>query len=382
MQGEPPIELSAFTNGTKGRFLNVLSHELRTPLTPVLAAAELLASPFKLTDAEVKKNGELIRRNILLEVRLLDDLLDLARVSRGGMLLDLQEVDVHRSILEAVQSCEPAASKRGVTFDVRLEAGEHVVSADPSRLSQALVSLLSNAAKYSNMGGRVTLRTHCEAHRSISIVVSDSGLGIALQHLKDIFEPFRPRGTHLAPESSGLGLSLAITKGLAEAHGGTLTAHSEGIGKGASFILKLPTIQPLSPPSFTEAPSPQEIDEPARACTILLVDDHDDTRQALRSLLQRKGYHVLAASGSKEAKQIAAAQHYDLLVSDISMPDGSGLDLVRSLKSSGVKAIAISGFGTDEDLERSRQAGFDEHITKPVSFEALELVIQRLLPRC
>lgn len=362
--------------------MNVLSHELRTPLTPVLAAAELLASPFKLSDAEVKKNAELIRRNILLEVRLLDDLLDLVRVSREGMLLDLQEIDVHRSILEAVQICEPAASKRDVTFDVRLEAGEHVVSADPARLLQALFNLLSNAAKFSNVGGRVTLRTVCEAPRSISIVVSDSGLGIALQHLQDIFEPFRPRGTQLAPESNGLGLSLAITKGLAEAHGGSLTAQSEGIGKGASFTLELPTIQPASTPSTAEAPPPHEIGERGRSCTILLVDDHEDTRHALQSLLQRRGYRVLVASGSKEARQIAATQQFDLLLSDISMPDGSGLELVESLKPSGVKAIAISGFGTDEDLKKSRNAGFDEHIVKPISFEALEGVIQRLLPRC
>jgi len=382
MQGDRSIELLAFTNGSRQRFLNVLSHELRTPLTPVLAAAELLASPFKLTDAEVKKNAELIRRNILLEVRLLDDLLDLVRVSRDGMLLDLQEIDVHRSILEAVQSCEPAAAKRGVTFDVTLEATEHVVSADPSRLLQALINLLSNAAKFSNMGGRVTLRTVCQAPRSISIIVSDSGLGIALQQLKDIFEPFRPRGTQLVAESSGLGLSLAITKGLAEAHGGSLTAESEGIGKGASFILELPTIQPASEPLSTEAPAPQQPGETGRSCTILLVDDHDDTRQALQSLLQRRGYRVLAAAGSKEARHIAATEHFDLLLSDISMPDGSGLELVQSLKSSGVKAIAISGFGTDEDLQRSRHAGFDEHIIKPISFEALEAVIHRLLPRC
>jgi CheY-like chemotaxis protein len=382
MQGERPIEQLAFTNGSRQRFLNVLSHELRTPLTPVLAAAELLASPFKLSDAEVKKNGDLIRRNILLEVRLLDDLLDLARVSREGMLLDLQEIDVHRSILEAVENCEPAASKRGVTFDVRLEAAEHVVSADPARLLQTLVNLLSNAAKFSNVGGRVTLRTAVEAPRTISIVVSDNGLGIALQHLKDIFEPFRPRNTQLAPESNGLGLSLAITKGLAEAHGGSLKAHSEGIGKGASFILQLPTIQPASSPSTQSPSEARESGEQSRSCTILLVDDHDDTRQALRSLLQRRGYRVLAASGSKEAKQIAGSEEFDLLVSDISMPDGSGLELVRSLKPSGVKAIAISGFGTDEDLQKSREAGFDEHIVKPISFEALETVIHRLLPRC
>jgi CheY-like chemotaxis protein len=382
MQAEKPNVLAAFTNGSKERFLNVLSHELRTPLTPVLAAAELLGSPFKLSDTEVKKNAELIRRNILLEVRLLDDLLDLARVSRGGMLLDLQEVDVHRSILEAVQSCEPAASKRDVAFDIKLEAREHVVRADPSRLLQAIINLLSNAAKFSNVGGHVTLRTVCEAPQTISIIVSDSGLGIALQRLREVFEPFRPRGTQLVPESNGLGLSLAITKGLAEAHGGTLSAHSDGIGKGASFTLELPTIQPASPPSATEAPAPEAAGEPARSCTILLVDDHDDTRHALQSLLQRRGYRVLAASGSKEARQIAATQPFDLLLSDISMPDGSGLELVRGMKSSGVKAIAISGFGTDEDLRKSRDAGFDEHIIKPISFEALETVIQRLLPRC
>ena len=382
MQGEKSIELSAFTNGSKERFLNVLSHELRTPLTPVLAAAELLASPFKLSEAEVRKNGELIRRNILLEVRLLDDLLDLARVSRQGMLLDLQEIDVHRCVLEAVQSCEPAASKREVTFDVKLEAGEHVVRADPARLLQALVNLLTNAAKFSNLGGRVSVRTSCEAPQFVSIVVSDDGLGIALQHLKEIFEPFRPKGTQLVPASNGLGLSLAITKGLAEAHGGTLTAHSEGIGKGASFTLELPTIQPVSSSSSTEAPAPCEIGGTTRGCTILLVDDHEDTRHALQSLLQRRGYRVLAASGSKEARQVAEAQPFDLLVSDISMPDGSGLELVQSLKSTGVKAIAISGFGTDEDLKKSRDAGFDEHIVKPISFEALEAVIQRLLPRC
>jgi CheY-like chemotaxis protein len=317
-----------------------------------------------------------------LEVRLLDDLLDLVRVSREGMLLDLQEIDVHRSILEAVQLCEPAASKREVTFDVKFDAKEHVVSADPARLLQALFNLLTNAAKFSNQGGRVTLRTLCESPQSISIVISDVGLGIALQHLKDIFEPFRQRGTHLVPESNGLGLSLAITKGLVEAHGGTLTAHSEGIGKGASFTLELPTIQPVTSSSPTEAPAPCEIGGTARGCTILLVDDHEDTRHALQSLLQRRGYRVLAASGSREARQIAEAQPFDLLVSDISMPDGSGLELVQSLKHNGVKAIAISGFGTDEDLKKSRDAGFDEHIIKPVSVEALEGVSQRLVPRC
>jgi CheY-like chemotaxis protein/nitrogen-specific signal transduction histidine kinase len=367
-------------NGAKDHLLETLSHELRTPLTPVLAAAELLGSPFKLSDAEVKKQADLIRRNVLHEVRLIDDILDLTRLSRGKLQVRHDDVDVHRLISDATASCEADAQKRGVSFELRTEALNHVVRGDASRLQQVLCNLLCNAAKFSNTGGRVTVRTSNPRPDALTIDVIDQGLGIAPDRLEHIFEPFRNRDGGVAPRSEGLGIGLCIAHGLIEVQHGKLTAASGGIGRGATFTIELPAVAPAltNPEPVSDTPKPAFREEPPSGFTILLVDDHADTRQALRSLLERRGYQVFVASSLTDATEIASSQHFDLLLSDISMPDGSGLELMQSLRPSGIKGIAISGLGTDDDMKRSRDAGFSEHITKPVSIDDLEATIQEL----
>jgi CheY-like chemotaxis protein len=378
---------NGFGNRINDGFLAALSHELRTPLTPVLAAAELLGSPFRLSDAEVKRHVEIIRRNILLEVRLIDNLLDLTRLSRGNLRLKTQEVDLHKTLTEAAGVCEEQASRREVSFDLRLEAPDPLVRGDAVRLSQVFHNLLSNAAKHSNAGDTVTITitTACQAPDSFQVVIADRGLGIAPDQMQHIFEAFRPRDNGLVPRADGLGLGLAIARGLVEAHHGKLTAHSAGLGKGATFTVTLPVHQPASAaPSAAASPAettakPPVADSCPPTCTVLLVDDHEDTRNALRSLLEKKGYRVLVAVDLKDARQAAATQPFDLLVSDLSMPDGSGLELMESLKPKGVRGIAISGFGTDEDVEKSRRAGFSQHLMKPVTFEALDSALQQLL---
>jgi CheY-like chemotaxis protein len=365
-------------NGAKDHVLEVLSHELRMPLTPVLAAAELLGSPFKLSDAEVKKQAELIRRNILHEARLIDDILDLTRLSRGKLQVRRHDVDMHRLINDALNGCQADAHKRGVSFELRTEASNHAVSGDAARLVQVLSNLLCNAAKFSNSGGRVTVRTSNPRPDAICIDVIDEGLGIAADRLEDIFEPFHSRKGGVAPRSEGLGIGLCIAHGLVEVHGGKLTAASGGVGRGATFTIELPVVAPALTQPVDDTPKPTFREEPPSGFTILLVDDHDDTRQALRSLLERRGYQVFVATGLNDATRIASSQHFDLLLSDIGMPDGSGLELMQSLRPSGIKGIAISGHGTDEDLKRSREAGFSDHITKPVSIDDLEATIQQL----
>jgi two-component system CheB/CheR fusion protein len=369
-------EAAETANQTKDRFLAVLSHELRTPLTPVLTAAELLGSPFKLDPTEVKRQSDLIRRNILLEARLIDDLLDLTRISHGKLHLRLQPVDVRETMREAVQFCEEEAAKRKVRIESHFDAATHVIRADPARLLQLFWNILSNAVKYSNRGGCVSVRTASRDGR-LSVAVSDEGLGMTADEIAHIFDPFRQTNTPLIPSSGGLELGLAIAKGLVEAHGGTLTARSEGKGKGAVFTADFPEV--AVPPRFApHEPAASGRTNGNTPQSILLVDDHQDTRRALGSLLERNGYEVVSASGVKEAVELSRTRRFDFLVSDISMPDGSGLELMEQLRPSGVRGIAISGFGTDDDQQRSRAAGFSEHITKPISFAVLEETLRRL----
>jgi CheY-like chemotaxis protein len=211
----------------------------------------------------------------------------------------------------------------------------------------------------------------------LSVAITDEGLGMTTEELDHIFDPFRQTNTPLIPSSGGLELGLAIAKGLVEAHGGTLTARSEGKGKGAVFTADFPLVTG-SAKFDPHEPSAAGKANGKSAPSILLVEDHQDTRRALGALLERNGYGVVSASGVKEAMEISRKRKFDFLVSDISMPDGSGLELMDQLRASGVRGVAISGFGTEDDQERSRAAGFSEHITKPISFAVLEETLRRL----
>jgi signal transduction histidine kinase len=358
-------------NAAKDRFLAMLSHELRTPLSPIIHAVTLLEEGD--CAPATREYIETIRRNVRLEARLIDDLLDLARIRNGKLRLDLQSVDIHEVLRHAVEICRPDVEVNRLRVEEKLEAPVVHVRGDPARLQQVFWNLLANAAKFSLSGGVIGVRTSAVDGR-ISIEIEDRGVGIAPEKLERIFDAFE-QGARRA--QAGLGLGLAICKALVEMHGGRIAAHSAGLNQGARFVIDLPCVSPTAEP----APTPIPQLSPREGLRLLVVEDHHDTLDTLKRLLTRRGYAVQTASTIAEALEVARGYEFDVLISDIGLPDGRGTDLLERIevqRGSCPPAIAMSGFGMEDDLERSRKAGFSEHLTKPVEFSALHQAIARL----
>lgn len=359
-------------NRAKDRFLSILSHELRTPLTPVLAAMSLLERDSSLPEQALELT-RMIRRNIETEARLVDDLLDLTRIARGKIQLRLEIVDVHAVLRNLVTMLTPHVEEKRLTIALSLHAKRPHIWADAGRFQQILLNILSNAVKFTPEGGTITLRTANE-NGAIKIEIADTGIGIDPEALPRLFKPFEQGEQTVTRQFGGLGLGLSIVKSLVEMHKASVSVTSEGHNKGATFTLRFNEVTPSASPAPHELPAPHGRTKNAR---ILLVEDHVDTRRVLVKLLHSLGCLVTTASTVKEA--IAAAEHekFDLLLSDIGLPDGSGLDVMRNLSSRfNLKGIALSGFGQDVDMRKSSEAGFATHLTKPVSLEVLEQVIQ------
>jgi signal transduction histidine kinase len=377
-------------NQAKDRFLATLSHELRTPLTPVLAIVSGLRDERSLTD-EVRNRLDMIRRNVELEARLIDDLLDLTRISRGKLELRRELVDVESLVEHALETCQGEGTDDDrLRIEVHLAARDHLVLADASRLTQVFWNLLRNAFKFTPAGGAVRVLSWNEAAPpvlsgvatgTVAVEISDTGMGIRPEVLPRIFDAFEQGDRRVTRQFGGLGLGLAITKAIVELHGGVLTAWSEGEGAGAAFTVHLPLagVECLALPAV---PAPVEAEGELRAAgplRLLLVEDHRDTAEAMADLLRAQGHRVTVAGTVTEALGAAeSAGGLDLLVSDLGLPDGSGLDLMRELAARrGLRGIALSGYGTEEDVRRSREAGFEEHLTKPVDFQTLKDAIRR-----
>ncbi len=365
----------ASANQAKDRFLAMLSHELRTPLTPVLAATEALQS--ERVPKELRPWLDIIQRNVELEARLIDDLLDLTRVSKGKLQLRIETVDIHVLIPQVLAIYREELRDKKIHLVSNLEARMPLVKGDPARLQQIFWNLIKNAVKFTPEGGTIAVRTSGLDKGRVSIEVKDTGIGIEQHMLGRIFEEFEQAGE---PGSTmgGLGLGLTISKRLAEVQGGTITATSEGKGKGSSFIVELAsTDEPVAQPK-TRTGEPYDRDGTKRK--ILLVDDHLDTSNVIRMLLEREGYEVVTAYSAAEALRTITAIPVDLIISDIGMPDESGLDMLPKLrKVSSAPAIALSGFGSDEDIQRSYEAGFQEHMTKPFQLHKLRDEVMKVL---
>ena len=364
----------------KDQFLAVLSHELRTPLTPILATVSLIEKRPDVPEQIRVEIGRL-RRHVELEARLVDDLLDMTRTARGKITLHAEILDAHALIRAALGVVQPEIDRKGLDLLMSLRAKRHDLWGDPTRLQQVLVNLLQNAAKFTPEGGTVTVRTSNVDDR-LKVEVTDTGIGIEPEVLPHIFNPFEQGERTISRRFGGLGLGLAICKSMVELHDGVLTAASAGQGHGATFTVLLGAL-PEVPDE--EEPSPPEVsaglNEPPRpGGRILYVEDHDETRRVMGRLLQGLGYSVRPAASVAEAVALAEHEPFDLLVSDIGLPDGTGHDVMRHLKPSGVPGIALSGFGQDEDLRRSSEAGFETHLVKPVTLETLEAVVRRLAP--
>ncbi len=380
-------ESAEAANNAKDQFLAVLSHELRTPLTPVLSTVQAIESEPSLP-ADLRPSIDMIKRNVELEARLIDDLLDLTRISRGKIEFNTQVVDAHRSMLDAIDICRDEIGGKAISVHMDLIAGRHHVRADSARLQQVFWNLIKNAVKFTPANGEIWIRTannkpegisngkSNEAQSHLTVEVQDSGIGIEKELLPRIFDAFEQGERSITRRFGGLGLGLAISKALIEMQGGTLFAHSEGKGQGAQFIVELSTVdEPVQKPSDS---GPSAMSRARKSLRILLVDDHEDTARAMGRLLQRLGHKITTAHTVNEALESMNRDGADLLISDIGLPDGSGLELMRQIREQyDVQGIALSGFGMEEDVKKSKDAGFFDHLIKPINFQKLEAVIRR-----
>jgi signal transduction histidine kinase len=379
-------------NDAKDQFLATLSHELRTPLTPVLAIVAGLQEDERARG--LRRELDVIRRNVELEARLIDDLLDLTRITRGKLELSFGPTDARQVLMHALQTCARDLASKKLQLSTVLAADDHGVSADGPRLTQVFWNLVRNSVKFTPEGGVVRVRSWNEAVPGrparpgeinwLVVEVSDNGIGIGPDTLPRIFDAFEQGQRSITRRFGGLGLGLAISKAILELHGGTIAAASDGRDRGAAFTVRLPLKSGPERPGRAlreMAAFPEAGAGAARlsGLRILLVEDHEDTADAMAALLEARGYRVTVARTLAEARAAAAAAELDLLVSDLGLPDGSGHELMRELSARyGLRGIALSGYGMQEDLRKSRQAGFERHLTKPVSPQALEAAIRQV----
>jgi PAS domain S-box-containing protein len=374
-------EAAEAASRAKDHFLAVLSHELRTPLTPALAAAHELTADVDLPP-RAREAFEMIRRNIELETKLVDDLLDLTKISRGKLVLSVRPTDLHDTIRNVLRMCEGEIQGKGLRLSLDLVASRRVVSADPARLQQVLWNLLKNAAKFTPDGGAVAVRTTDAGNDQVRVEVSDTGIGITPDVMAKVFDAFEQGETTVTRRFGGLGLGLAITRALMSLHGGTIVGHSDGKDRGATFTIEMPgaagtLATPATPASDR---SPARAADPAAGLSILLVEDHVDTATMMARLLKMYGHDVRTADSVGTALAALDSHAFDLLISDIGLPDGTGLDLMRQVRTKArLPGIVLSGFGMEEDVRRSREAGFAIHLTKPVSPDDLQREIVRLV---
>jgi signal transduction histidine kinase/CheY-like chemotaxis protein len=362
----------------KNDFIAVLAHELRNPLAPVVSALELLRFNGAKTgeDAEAM---ELMDDRLKTIQRLLDDLLDVSRISRAKLRLKKEPVDLRRLIEHSIHSVERNIKLRQQTLIIDIPSEAMVLDADPVRIEQIISNLLTNASKFTSEGGRIAISAKREGDMAL-ISIADNGIGIDPAMLSRIFDAFLQLETG-ERKGEGLGIGLSLTQRLVEMHGGTIEAKSEGLNYGSEFIVKLPVI-----PAYATTPVTEKAKAPARPLPgptdetkkILVVDDNISAAHGVGKLLERKGYEVLYAYTGTEAKEKVASFSPSTVVLDIGLPDMDGYDLARMLRlgmNFEGRLVALTGYGQDEDKEDAREAGFDHHLTKPVSIADLEAVL-------
>ncbi|MEA3208210.1 MAG: hypothetical protein QOE70_1267 [Chthoniobacter sp.] len=358
----------------KDRFLAMLSHELRTPLTPALLGVQTLEEDERF--AEARPTLAMIHRNLELQSRLLGELLDFITVGQQKVRLQSGSIDAHEAVRFVLEICrsEIAAAQIEVLLDFR--SAESLVRADPMRLQQVMWNLLKNAIKFSAPGSSISIATLDDPPGRLTIEFADHGVGIEPALLPLVFDSFQQGGLSGPQVNPGLGLGLFIARGLAEAQGGTLTALSEGRGKGSLFRLTLPKAPPGGAMSTEALPGPL----PDRRLQILLVEDHAVTRIVHGRLLEQLGHEVSAAADLRGGLLLAEICRFDLVICDLILSDGTGHQLMEGLRRShpALPGVALSAFGLPADLEESRAAGFSEHLVKPIAFESLQSAIHKL----
>ncbi len=360
-------------NSAKDQFLATLSHELRTPLTPILIAVSSIDE--SQLNEEVRDLFDTIRRNLGLEARLIDDLLDLTRVSKGKLQLDVQPTDVHAMLQSVVEVCRADLESKSFTLELNFAAASRFVHGDAARLQQVFWNLLKNAAKFAPLGGHISLATYSPSPDQITISFTDNGLGIPAERLAKIFDAFEQGSVAITQRYGGLGLGLAISKAIVDAHGGSITASSPGTGQGATFTVELA--------AFADAPVAKIVTPYPNGTVsahVLLAEDHPDSGRLLSRALTRVGYRVHLATSIASAIEVFRSEPIDLLVSDLGLPDGHGTELLQKVRAiRPIKAIALSGYGLEHDLQATREAGFLFHLVKPIDPQTLRSAIERAL---
>ncbi len=359
----------------KDVFIATLAHELRNPLAPLRIAARLLASP-SLDAAQLESTRAIIGRQTAQMALLLDDLLDASRITRGALELKKDYVDLADSVAAAIEAARPLLERKQHKLTVREASQPIILDADPLRLTQIITNLLTNAGKYTDPGGEIVLTT--TARDTVAVIyVRDSGIGLAPQTLPKLFEMFSQVQAAGSRSEGGLGIGLALARGLTELHGGHIEAHSEGPGRGSEFRVFLP--RPVKAAGPQESAGEELRMKSANTRRVLVVDDNRDAADSLALFLRLAGHEVSVAYSGAGALEIASQLRPELLLLDIGMPGMSGYELAEALRgqpwSASATFVAVTGWGQEEDVKRARAAGFDHHLTKPID----PAIIQSLL---
>jgi len=361
----------------KDEFLATLAHELRNPLAPVRNAVSILQ--LSTTDnPPAIRAGAIIQRQVKVMARLIDDLMDVARINQGRLELQLERVSLDDVLNLALESSRPQIEEAGHKLEVVLQDVPQMVEADPTRLAQVFMNILTNAAKYTERGGHIAMASRI-ADGQVHVTVRDSGIGIARENIDRVFEMFSQVEIALARSRGGLGIGLSLAKRLVEMHGGSISARSEGLGKGSEFEVVLPIMTELV---ATPERSSRDLASPSRAVRILVVDDNIDGAETLGALLEMRGFSVAMAFDGEAAVERAESFHPEVVLLDIGLPKKNGYEVCRAIKampwSVGIKIVAITGWGDANAKQAALDAGFDRHFVKPVTEELLMCTIEEL----
>jgi PAS domain S-box-containing protein len=374
-------------NSLKDEFLATLSHELRTPLNAILGYARMLRSGI-LTSNKWPRAVDIIERNAAALSRIVEDVLDISRIVSGKMRLSLTAVDLAKLVRDAIDSVQPGATAKGIDIDSTLDEGTGSVPGDAERLQQVVWNILSNAVKFTERGGRITV-TLARHGGNVQLMVSDTGIGMAPEFLPHIFERFRQADAGTTRERGGLGLGLSIARQLVEMHGGTIVASSGGRGAGSAFTMTLPITAPAEAAADdgrrpTHPHAERAVIPDLRGTSVLVVDDDEDALTMVRDILEASGASVVTARSANDALRALAQSPPDVLIADLGMPEMDGFELIQKVRAhtdpkvSQVPAAALTAFARSEDRARALQNGFDRHLAKPIDPEALMAAVAQL----
>jgi CheY-like chemotaxis protein len=358
----------------KDEFLATLAHELRNPLAPVRTGLELLKRGGD--ETQKSRTHQMMERQLVHLVRMVDDLLDVSRITLGKVALQRQRVEFRTVLNSALETTRGLIESRGHEVAVRMPQQELPLDADPTRLSQVVSNLLNNAAKYTPPGGRILVAVDT-AGDELVLRISDSGIGIPKDMLNRVFDMFTQVGRTVEHAQGGLGIGLTLVRRLTELHAGSIEALSEGVGRGSTFVVRLPLAAPLHDAKGDAADPVSET--ASDGIRVLIVDDNVDAAESLSMLLQINGSETMSAHTGESALDRAVAFKPDLILLDIGLPDLSGYEVAQRLRAdprtASTMLVALTGWGSDEYRKRATEVGFDRHLVKPVDFDELNAVL-------